>query len=55
MEKTSPMKEKFPLDKKQLKSDSGSIFYQKGLIGFEFIPEGQSVNKKLNIEFLDSY
>lgn len=49
------MKEKFPFDKKQAKSDSGSIFYQKGLICFKFIPEGQSVNKKLNIEFLDSY
>lgn len=45
----------FPWTKSKGKVILDVFFYQKGLIRFEFIPEGQSVNKTLNIEFLDSY
>lgn len=42
----------FSLEWKQEESYSGSVFYYKGFIHYEFIPEGKTVNK--NIEILKS-
>lgn len=50
--KTSPRKEKFRLDKSRGKVMLEVFFDYKGLIHYEFIPEGRAVNKELYVEVL---
>lgn len=50
--KTSPRREKFRLDKSKGKVMLEVFFDHKGLIHYEFIPEGQTVNKELYLEIL---
>jgi histone-lysine N-methyltransferase SETMAR len=50
--KTSPRREKFRLDKSKGKVMLEVFFDYKGLIHYEFIPEGRTVNKELYVEIL---
>ncbi|GBN56425.1 hypothetical protein AVEN_260882-1 [Araneus ventricosus] len=50
--KTSPRKEKFRLDKSRGKVMLEVFSDYKSVIHYEFIPEGQTVNKKLYLEIL---